>query len=175
VAGNVHGLVYHYVLTCNEHMVLQALAECAHQDGTGVRPSVGRLVWMTGLSERTVQRVMKSFRARGVLLQTRPPGFHRPAEYRIFFGPLVRKAPYRSVHMGVTGTPIDSDAKGVSRAELGVSQNGMGVRAATPEPSSEPSAKTGSADFQSEGRGRGLRSIGEVIHEATARAAVAQR
>jgi hypothetical protein len=175
VAGKIHGLVYDYVLTSNEHMVLQALAECAHQDGTGVRPSVGRVVWMTGLSERTVQRVMKSFRARGVLLQTRPPGFHQPAEYRIFFGPLVRKAPYRSVHMGVTGTPIDPDEKGVSGAELGVSGNEMGVRAATPEPSTEPSAKTGSARFENEGRRGGLRSIGEVIHEATARAARARR
>jgi hypothetical protein len=146
VSAKVYGRVWDYVLTPQEQAVLLAMADHAHEDGSHVFPSIGYLVWKTNFSERTVQRVVKGFRTRGVLVQTRPPGFHRPAEYRIVLNSLVRKAPYRNaVHMGATETPMTGGPpgqKGDWRREKGVSESEMGVTAVTPEPSTEPPIET---------------------------------
>lgn len=165
MSAKVLGQVWDYVLKPAEQTVLLALADHAHDDGTGVRPGVGRVVWKTGLSEATVHRVLRDLRGRGVLIQTRRAGYRRPAEYRIVFGPLVRKAAYHPVHMGLTVTPIAPDPKGLSGSEMGLKSAEKGVAAVRPEPSSEPSYKPGAARFQNEGRG-GPRSVHVVLDEA---------
>ena len=45
--------------------VLLALADHAHEDGTGIRPSISRIAWKTGYSERSVQNIMSQLRELG--------------------------------------------------------------------------------------------------------------
>jgi DNA-binding Lrp family transcriptional regulator len=48
--------------------VLQALAEHAHKDGGGARPSILRIQYRTGLDRRTVQRALRRLEDGGLIL-----------------------------------------------------------------------------------------------------------
>ena len=45
--------------------VMLALADHAHEDGTGIRPSINRIAWKTGYSERSVQNILSQLRQLG--------------------------------------------------------------------------------------------------------------
>ncbi|MEO0376615.1 MAG: helix-turn-helix domain-containing protein [Cyanobacteria bacterium P01_A01_bin.17] len=62
--------------------VMLALADHAHEDGTGIRPSINRLVWKTGYSERSVQNIMSQLRQLGILAIAVPATHNTPNEYR---------------------------------------------------------------------------------------------
>lgn len=62
--------------------VMLALADHAHEDGTGIKPSIIRIVWKTGYSERSVQNIMSQLRQLGVLVVTVPATHNTPNEYR---------------------------------------------------------------------------------------------
>lgn len=62
--------------------VMLALADHAHEDGTGIRPSINRIAWKTGYSERSVQNIMAQLRQLGVLLIDVPATHNTPNEYR---------------------------------------------------------------------------------------------
>jgi hypothetical protein len=61
--------------------ILLALADHAHEDGTGIRPSINRIAWKTGYSERSVQNVMSQLRELGILVVTVPATPFTPNEY----------------------------------------------------------------------------------------------
>ena len=62
--------------------VMLALADHAHEDGTGIRPSIKRIAWKTGYSERSVQNSMAQLRQLGVLVIAVPATHNTPNEYR---------------------------------------------------------------------------------------------
>lgn len=62
--------------------VMLALADHAHEDGTGIRPSINRIAWKTGYSERSVQNIMAQLRQIGVLAIAVPATHNTPNEYR---------------------------------------------------------------------------------------------
>ena len=62
--------------------VMLALADHAHEDGTGIRPSINRIAWKTGYAERSVQNIMAQLRQLGVLVVDIPATHNTPNEYR---------------------------------------------------------------------------------------------
>ncbi|MEL7328533.1 MAG: helix-turn-helix domain-containing protein [Cyanobacteria bacterium J06559_1] len=62
--------------------VMLALADHAHEDGTGIRPSINRIAWKTGYSERSVQNIMAQLRQLGILVIAVPATHNTPNEYR---------------------------------------------------------------------------------------------
>ncbi|MBE9064270.1 helix-turn-helix domain-containing protein [cf. Phormidesmis sp. LEGE 11477] len=61
--------------------ILLALADHAHEDGTGIRPSIGRIAWKTGYSARSVQNIMSQLRELGILVVAVPATHNTPNEY----------------------------------------------------------------------------------------------
>lgn len=68
-----------------------ALADHAHEDGTGIRPSIKRLAWKTGYSERSVQNIMSQLRDLGLLVITVPATHRTPNEYRFNWSAVAPK------------------------------------------------------------------------------------
>ncbi|MEO1396105.1 MAG: helix-turn-helix domain-containing protein [Cyanobacteria bacterium J06634_5] len=62
--------------------IMLALADHAHEDGTGMRPSINRIAWKTGYSVRSVQNIMAQLRQLGVLVIAVPATHNTPNEYR---------------------------------------------------------------------------------------------
>lgn len=58
MSGLLMGMVWNYHVTGNERDVLLAMADHAHDDGSSCYPSVPRLAWKIGISERTIQRII---------------------------------------------------------------------------------------------------------------------
>ncbi|ARP52327.1 hypothetical protein ALFP_0440 [Alcaligenes faecalis] len=75
----------HYPSGGGELLTALAYADHAHDDGTGVRPSVAYIARKTRQSERTVQRYLTQMRESGWLLTVRhgDGGRGRATEYRI--------------------------------------------------------------------------------------------
>lgn len=53
-------------------LVLLALADCSRADGTRAHPGIKRIMWMTGLSDRTVRRALDSLQASGCISLEKP-------------------------------------------------------------------------------------------------------
>lgn len=77
----VMGLVFEMDLPPSEKVTALALADHAHDDGTEARPGNASLAMKTSLSERQVQRVVKSLVAKGVLAIQRPATNTKPVVY----------------------------------------------------------------------------------------------
>jgi DNA-binding PadR family transcriptional regulator len=72
-----------YRLSAPQFLVLTAMCE-AKSDGSTIWVSVERLAAYSKLSERTVQRVLRSLQRRGILTELAPANSsRRPATYRI--------------------------------------------------------------------------------------------
>lgn len=54
----------------SDKLVLLALADHAHDDGTSAKPGIAHLAWKTDLSERTVQRCLKNLEEAGLITPT---------------------------------------------------------------------------------------------------------
>ena len=74
--------VWEHKLSHPHQAVMLALADHAHEDGTGIRPSINRIAWKTGYSERSVQNIMAQLRQLGVLAIAVPATHNTPNEYR---------------------------------------------------------------------------------------------
>jgi hypothetical protein len=145
----VMGQIYERELNPVEQLVLLSLGDHAQHDGTGIRPSVALTAWKTGLSERTVQRVVRKMRRRGVLVEAKPAGRHRPTEYRMRLEVLPRKLPLRpSDEKGDAAPPISEVGvtapapRGDARDARGDTRGARGDTAVAPEPSYEPSGES---------------------------------
>ena len=103
-------------------MVLLAMADHANDQGESVYPSVARLAWKTGCSERHVQRAMTYLREKGILIKVAEPRYHRPTEYKIDMSRASRKqafapqgvTPRSPIETGVTPASQRGDARVVS-------------------------------------------------------------
>lgn len=96
VSATVMAWVFTLDVTADQQQVLLALADHAHDDGSSIYPSVGRLAWKTNRSERTVQRILRSIEQEGllVLVANADGGRGRAREYRLAVGTGRTKAPY---------------------------------------------------------------------------------
>ena len=75
--------VWEHQLSHPHQAVMLALADHAHEDGTGIRPSINRIAWKTGYSERSVQNIMAQLRAAWAFWSIAVPATHNtPNEYR---------------------------------------------------------------------------------------------
>ncbi|MCD0503677.1 helix-turn-helix domain-containing protein [Bordetella petrii] len=111
----------HYPSGGGELLTALAYADHAHDDGTGVRPSVAYIARKTRQSERTVQRYLTQMRESGWLLTVRhgTGGRGRATEYRI--NPLwitnpVKLAPFtKNDAERVTNSAQKGDTEGMKR------------------------------------------------------------
>ena len=85
-------------------LVLLALADCSRADGTRAHPGIKRIMWMTGLSDRTVRRCLDSLQASGRIALEKPHNRRMgyAASWRIAFDRLPTKA--KPVPDSVTAT-----------------------------------------------------------------------
>ena len=77
-----------------EQSVLLAMADHADDLGLNCYPSVGRLAWKTGYTERQVQRIMKDLRETGLIVPIGKGPDTDAMMYRIDLSRGIPKAPY---------------------------------------------------------------------------------
>jgi hypothetical protein len=97
----------------SEKLVLLALADHAHDDGTSAKPGVAYLAWKTDLSERTVQRSLKYLEDVGLIAPTAHEKGGRGCctEYTLYLANLPLKPafqPNSEAPKGDTVTPIST-------------------------------------------------------------------
>lgn len=80
----------------SEQAVMLALADHANDLGKRIFPSVKRVAWKTGYSERQVQRIIAGLREKGILVVVAKASWDRPTEYNIAFDKSTPKAPWKS-------------------------------------------------------------------------------
>ena len=83
--------VYERTCSHSEQAVLLAMADHADDDGCHCFPSIGRIAWKTGYSERNVSRIVSALRSVGALVLVKEATRHRPNEYRIVLEALPDK------------------------------------------------------------------------------------
>lgn len=137
-----------------QKMVLLALADHGHDDGSSIWPSVGALAAKTGASPRTVQYALRDFEADGVLVLVglAPRGATR--EYRIDIARLAQltrlgRRPGKADQAaelgaaseagGAPGAPHDGAPEGAPDAPGGCTTCTPGGAPGAPKPSLEPS------------------------------------
>ena len=160
MSGKLIGEVYERVLGHAEQAVLIAMADHAQDDGSDCYPSVPRIAWKTGYTDRQVQRIMARLREWGALVVSSEASRYRPTGYTIVLDALPLKPPpkgAKAARPGVTSEPARGDiehepgvtfetARGdisVPRGDIhgstGVTfQPARGDIAVAPEPEEEP-------------------------------------
>lgn len=119
MSHRVSSWVWEQAMPPSEKLVLLRLADHANPDGGDVYPSVASVAEYTGISERQVQRYLKGFVERGILVITghAKGGRNNPREYQFTFKFRPKKGDTDDTVSGrerVTRmTPID-DRKGVA-------------------------------------------------------------
>lgn len=122
------GSVYEIELAHPQQAVLVAMADHAQDDGTDVYPSIARLAWKTGYSDRQIKRIIKDLLGVGVLIEVTAATQHRPTEYVIFLDGGTQKPPFK-----LRG---DKTPRGDKTGIPGVTKpSPRGDIAASPEPS----------------------------------------
>lgn len=126
----------HYPAGGGELLTALAYADHAHDDGTGIRPSVPHVATKTRQSERTVQRYLAKMRKRAWLLTVRNSDGGRgyATEYRI--NPLwitnpARLSPFPGVAERVTDEVKKGDTGGMERVTLVSSQSSRTISSKT--------------------------------------------
>ncbi|MDP9356584.1 MAG: helix-turn-helix domain-containing protein [Chloroflexota bacterium] len=138
-------------LSQRERLMLLALADHADEDGGSIFPSVARLAWKTGYSERSVQRILRDLEGRGLLAVEgdKKGGRHRTTRYRLTLDNGPMKAPFPSAKGDTTTSPFDPDevtdddnervtgavGKGDTTGQKGDTTGQKGDTALSPEPS----------------------------------------
>jgi hypothetical protein len=104
----------------NQMLVIICLCDWANDDGV-CWPSLDRIAWKTGLSKRSVQRIIATFEDLGIVTKTRR--YHTSTIYRVNLTPLRSKTPFESSGQSDTcqlGTPPnegDNDESEVANQE----------------------------------------------------------
>lgn len=90
--------VWDLVLAHDEQLVLLALADHAHDDGSRCFPGVRYLAWKTNYSERQIQRALRSLESSGLITPVAfaAGGRGHATEYRINIEKGVKKSPYQA-------------------------------------------------------------------------------
>ena len=121
--------------------VMLALADHACEDGTGIRPSINRIVWKTEYSERSVQNILSQLRQLGILVITVPATYNTPNEYKFDWSAATPKPAFddfiaqkkgRKVG-GAESAPLakevkDEDNRGAITVQQGCSSDEVGVQ-----------------------------------------------
>lgn len=81
MSAKVMGLVFEADLPRAEKFILLALADHAKEDGSDVYPSVARIEWKTGYSERQIRTLIDNLEKMGILRVVHPGG-SGPADVR---------------------------------------------------------------------------------------------
>ena len=132
-------LVWDYEFDHSEQSVVIALADHAHDDGTNIRPSVARIAWKTGYSDRQVRRILAGLRDKGFLVLVYPSDRRSPNEYKFDWSQIKKKEPFSlAQNRGDNLSPLPKS--GVTSEDLGVtSETVRGDIAVSGKPSLEPS------------------------------------
>lgn len=111
----VMGQVWDADLPRPEKFVLLSYADHAAHDGTGIYPSVGRMAWKTGYTDRSIQTITKRLVDQGILVPdgTMPDGRNR---YRLDASRLPKRPPYRGEN---SSPPEKSSGEGVKKTAKG--------------------------------------------------------
>lgn len=135
----------------NERDVLVILADFADDEGRGARPSIRRIAWTVGISEREVMRCLQWLRdpSRKIIEITKEAGFHKPNVYRLFLERAPQKKALElkgdtwSGHDNAWGD--DDEARGDKETEKGDRIEARGDKTpirsdsiVSPDPLSEP-------------------------------------
>lgn len=118
MSWKISGLVWELNLTHSQQSVLLAMADHAEHDGSKVFPSVARIAWKTGYSERQVRRVMSDLREMKILIIVRESNRYRPREYKIDISAGKKKHPFRDDI--VSPLAVEDDSTPTSRGDMGV-------------------------------------------------------
>jgi hypothetical protein len=117
--------------------IMLALADHAHEDGTGIRPSINRIAWKTGYSERSVQNIMSQLRELGILVVVVPATPFTPNEYRFEWSAATPKPAfddYMALKKGKKGRgansapPTNAADRGAIAVQAGCSSDAVGVQ-----------------------------------------------
>lgn len=129
------GMVWEHEFGHGEMIVMLALADHAHDDGTEIRPSVARLAWKTGYEVRQIQRILKHLRDDlGILvLVKRGGGRGNPNVYRFDWTKGVKKTPFNPQR--VSSETLTSEQRVTSAQERVTLEELNGDTAMSPEPS----------------------------------------
>lgn len=124
MSGKTTGKVWDLKLTPAKQIVLLALADKADQNDEHITPGIPLVSWMTGYSERQVQRIVKSLIADGLLVVTGESARHKPTSYRINVAAGIQKPLYvkRSDKM----SPLENDKMSPLNEKVGVTSHGRG-------------------------------------------------
>ena len=96
-------LVWEREMSHPQQAVLLALADHAHDDGTRIHPSYGRLAWKSGYSKRQVQRVVLGLIKSGAVVRYQRGGPKAGTNvYRLDLSVFPLKAPFRWCHPDTT-------------------------------------------------------------------------
>jgi hypothetical protein len=112
--------VWEIQLPLAEKVVLMALADHAHDDGTGAKPGVPYLAWKTDCSDRTVQRALATLEALKLIrpIEHEKGGWRYATGYTLSLDNAPRKPPLVLVKGRQSVTPVTR--KGVTDTTRGV-------------------------------------------------------
>jgi len=121
--------VWEHEFSHSHQSVMLALADHAHDDGSGIRPSIDRISWKTGYARRNVQMMLKDLKDIGVLIVTREATSREPAQMAIDWTKAKPKTPFdefkksckhnrgkASKNRGAKSAPLSSEA--IDRSSL---------------------------------------------------------
>lgn len=120
MSGKQAGKVWDADVSGNVRILLLAMADQANHDGGDCYPSVERLVWMTGLGERTVKRFLAQLREAGIIEAVAHLGGGRgyATEYQLRFERLPQKQPFVPKRKkGANAAPLTRKQRVPSAAE----------------------------------------------------------
>lgn len=124
-------------LAQNEQAVALALADWGNDDGSSIFPSVARIAWKTGYSDRQVRRILRGLESRELLVVVTKATRHRPTEYRMITTAVPQKPPFRADILSPL-EPSRADTEGSQGGHPGSPRPDIAM---SPEPSKEPSVK----------------------------------
>ena len=122
-------MVWELQLSHAEQSVALAMADHADDDGSKIFPSIARIAWKTGYSERQVQRIIVNLVDKRLLIVVFPPSQHRATEYRMDIDAIPPKPPFVSQKRSARGDIL---------APRGDISKPRGDIAMSPDPSLEP-------------------------------------
>lgn len=128
------GQVWELRLSPGQMLVALALADHGADDGSRIFPSLGRVAWKCGYSERQVRRVVRELEKAGIVVKVAEPCGGRGVEYRLDVGAGLPKPPFTPKRGG------QNVRGGADICDTGGGQNFPGGRTpVSAEPSVEPS------------------------------------
>ena len=108
--------VWELELSHAQQSIALAMADHGDDDGSRIFPSLARIAWKTGYSDRQVRRVVRQLEDLGLLVVVCASSRYRPVEYRMDAAAVARKHGFMSradnfnpIDRGDTMTGLDDD------------------------------------------------------------------